>query len=346
MSRLCHALVCAALVAHGAVFAQDKTGKPAGKATEVVACFHDGSVVRKAVIEGDIEILTRYGRLYVPAADVRHIEFGLRLPDEIARQVSEAIEGLGSHHFDRRQAADRQLGTLGFRAYQALQTAARGTDKEVAARAQAILERIRAKTPAEQLNVQADDVIHTADCVLCGRIVTPAFKARSAALGELSLRLAELRSLHSAAVVQANLTLEGAQFTEAGKWADTGFSVEAGAGLVVSASGQVDLVPQQAGQHVSGPDGYAGAGPNGGHLPGTLLGRIGPDGEVFVVGKHYAGKSSRAGRLYLSIVPVAGNQTTGAYQAQVRSGHALEPDVKTSAPVQASSVSVGLTTRW
>ena len=167
-----------------------------------------------------------------------------------------------------------ELVALGSRAYPALQAAAKSPDKEVATRAAAALERIREELPEEELRFKEEDVIHTRDCVLAGRIAGPSLKGHTANFGELPLKLADLRALCASGVSKALIKVDAAQLGNSSeKWLDTGFDVDADTGLVILGSGQVDLFPQQAGQHVSGPDGYPGAGANGRYLPGTLLGQ-------------------------------------------------------------------------
>jgi hypothetical protein len=328
MSRLCHWTALTALLAASTAAAQDKPAqgaRPAPRPAEVVARLHDGTVIRQAQLREGVVVVTRFGKLTVPAAEVRRIEFGRHVPAEVARQVEEAVKQLGSDEYKLREAAGQRLLALGARAYPALQAAARSPDKEVAARARAALERVRKEVPAEQLSLPEQDVVYTRDCVLAGRVEGEALRAHTAALGDLSLRFAELRSLHSAAVDRSEVAVEAAQFGNgAGKWADSGVTVEAGVGLVVSASGRVDLVPAQAGQHVSGPAGYPAQG-SGGHQAGTLLGRVGEDGPAFVVGQQYQGRSGKGGKLYLYIVPLAGgNGSTGAYRVQVSAGPGVE----------------------
>jgi hypothetical protein len=342
MSRLYHWAALAALLASGAARAQDKPAAapgPAARPAEVVAHFHDGSVVRKALLREGVVVVTRFGRLTVPAAEVRRIEFGLHLPDGVAREVAAAVKQLGSDEFKLREAAGKRLVALGFRAYPALQAAARSPDKEVAARARAALEQVRKEAPAELLSLREHDVVHTRDCVLAGRIEADALKAHTASLGELSLRLTELRSLHSAAVDRTEVAVEAAQFgAGVGKWADSGMTVEAGVGLVVAASGRVDLMPAQAGRHVSGPGGYPGQGSDGGYQAGTLLGRVGEEGAVFVVGQHYEGHSAKGGRLFLRIVPLSGgNGSTGSYQVKVRTGPGVEVRAQANSPTPVNS---------
>jgi hypothetical protein len=289
------------------------------KTNEVSVSFHDGTVVRKATILDDVEIQTRFGKLSVPVRDIRRIEFGLHLSSETSRQLEEAVRQLGSDKYEQRQAASKQLVALGFRAWAALEAAVKDSDKEVATRAQAALEQIREETPEEQLNLKPDDVIYTGDCVLTGRITTPVLKARADNFGEVQFKLADLRSLRSAAVSKVEVTLDAAQHAlQAGKWLDTGLVVEADSGLSFTASGQVDLAPQQAGQVVSGPEGFPNGGNVNGHSVGMLLGRIGDKGEPFLVGKRLEGRTVQEGKLYLQIV--TGQPATGGYKVRVLAG--------------------------
>jgi hypothetical protein len=331
MSRLCQCTALAALIALSAA-AQDKPAGAPGAGpggAEVTARLDDGTVVRKAILREGVVVVTRFGRLTVPAAEIRRIEFGFRLPPDVAREVEAAVKQLGSDEYPQREAAGKRLVALGARAYPAVLAATRSSDKEVATRARVALERIRKEVPADKLSLPEQDVVYTRDCVLAGRVEGEALKARSASLGELSLRLTELRALHSAAVDRSEVAVEAAQFGNGtGKWADSGVAVEAGVGLAVTASGRVDLMPAQAGRHVSGPGGYPAQGSSG-HQAGTLLGRIGEDGPVFVVGQQYQGRSGKGGRLYLYVVPLAGgNGSTGAYRVKVSSGPGVEVEGK------------------
>lgn len=332
MSRLSRGTLLVALLAPGPARAEDRAAE-APPPAEVVAYLHDGTVLRKVFLRDGITVVTRFGRLTVPAAEVRRIEFGLHVPEGVAREVEAAIKQLGSDEYKQREVAGKRLVALGYRAYPAVQAASRSPDKEVAARARAAAEQIRKAAPAELLSLREQDVVHTRDCVLTGRIEAEAFKAQTAALGPLTLRLGELRTLRSGAVERAEVAVEAAQFTVSGKWVDSGVKVEAGVGLVVAAGGRVDLTPAQPGQHVSGPGGYPGQGVDPGCNAGTLLGRVGEDGPVFVVGPRYEARSARGGKLYLRIVPLAGGPTpSGSYQVKVSTGPGVEVQANTAAP--------------
>ncbi|HKB41351.1 MAG TPA: hypothetical protein VKD72_33305 [Gemmataceae bacterium] len=184
---------CAFLLVSAAVGAEPGQ-EPASN--EVTAIFHDGTVIKRVVLPGSVELTTRYGKLTIPVKDIRRIEFGFRLSAEMAKQVEEGVQALGNKDFRQREAASKQLAALGARAWPAVQKAAQSKDMEVSRRAQAILQQIQQTVPADQLQIKPDDSIVTADCVLVGRVANEALKARTKTLGEMSFKLTDLRSLH------------------------------------------------------------------------------------------------------------------------------------------------------
>src|SRR5579859_5474098 len=131
--------------------------KPASKPAEIAAYFHDGTVIHRAVVRESIEIMTRYGKLAVPVGEVRRIEFGHRVSDEVAQKIEDAIKRLGHEQFPQREAAGKDLLALGKQAYPALLLAAQSPDKEVSRRARVALEKIRETVGDEQLQFRTDD---------------------------------------------------------------------------------------------------------------------------------------------------------------------------------------------
>jgi hypothetical protein len=302
--------------------AESKEAKP----VEVVAYFHDGTVVQKAMLEESIEITTPYGKLAVPVAEIRQIEFGHRLAGDTARKIEDAIKRLGSEQFPQREAAGKELIALGKEAYPALQQAARASDKAVVLRARAAIQKIEETIPEAELRLRTDDIIYTRECVLTGKIDVPALKARTKKFGEIKFNLADLKSVYSMATSEAEVAVEAAGFhASPDKWLDTGVVVEPGMGLVVTGSGKVDLSPGEAGTYVSEPNGYARGNMNMGHLWGTLLGRIGEKGEIFVIGKRCETQVARAGKLYVFIVPVPNGTLapSGSYRVKATAGYGV-----------------------
>jgi hypothetical protein len=299
---------------------------PRAEDVECEARFLDGTTVRRAVLREGIELQTKYGKLTVPVADIRRIEFGHHVSPEAAKKIDAAVKDLGGDRFEQREQASQALLRLGRQAYPALEKAAQSGDKEVAQRARDALARIREELPEEQLQFKHEDVIYTRDSVLAGRILNPTLKAKTHNFGELQFDLATLASLHSMAGTKADLSVEAAPFGKEvlGKWIDSGLTVDADTDLVITATGQVDLVPQQAGQFVSGPEGHPQGPLPSGYLAGTLLGRVGEKGEFFVIGKRFEGRVVAPGKLYLHILPTgAGEGSSGAYKVKVQNGYDL-----------------------
>src|SRR4051812_34090425 len=183
MKRTGFGAVCVLLfpsILHAQIAGTPKAPPPG----ELVAHFVDGSVIRRVRLADSIDVQTRYGKLSVPIAEVRRIEFATRLSEETSRQIERAIDNLGSKAFSQREAATRELAALGARGYPALKKAATSTDKEVSRRAQEVVAQIEQTVAAEQLQSRPQDVIHTADSVLTGQILTASLKAKTSTFGE------------------------------------------------------------------------------------------------------------------------------------------------------------------
>jgi hypothetical protein len=160
----------------------------------------DGSLVKLTLLDERIEIETSGGKKAVPVADIKKIDLGLRLSDEAVKQIDAAVADLGSPDAGKRQAASARLLAFRERAYPALKKAAKAAgDPQRAERAQALIEKLQDMIPEERLEVPDHDVIHLAKEKVTGKVVTPALKARSFTFGELSLKLADVRTLSALA---------------------------------------------------------------------------------------------------------------------------------------------------
>src|SRR5439155_22041227 len=93
------------LVCVGLALAQEEAGKDAkgaDKKDEAEVQFANGSIVRMAIVQDYVEVLTRYGKLTIPLADIQRIEFGVHLPPDVAKRVESAIYKLSSAQFSER----------------------------------------------------------------------------------------------------------------------------------------------------------------------------------------------------------------------------------------------------
>ena len=75
--------------------AQEAAGAKDTKAKLAEVRFADGSVVRMTMLQDQLDVMTRYGKLSVPLADIRRIEFGLHMPTGLSEQISTSIKLLG-----------------------------------------------------------------------------------------------------------------------------------------------------------------------------------------------------------------------------------------------------------
>jgi hypothetical protein len=319
-----------ALVLGGAIAAPPDAREPAGEkekeksAQGAVAdvTMGDGSTVRVTLVSESVELETKYGRLKIPAADVRRIEFAYRAPDEVAKKVAAAVKQLGSVEFEKREAASKELREIGLHAYPALEEAAKSADAEVAKRAAALLGEIREKVPADNLTFPKKDRVITAEFTVTGRITSPTLRAKTSYFGEADLKLVDLRVFQAAgAGDDRKLTVDAAKFGSApNQWMETATVLERGESLHLTASGQVDLWPQEPGQYMTSAKGVGNVRPPA-HSAGSLIGKIGENGAPFLIGEKYDGKAAASGKLYLHIIPSHwGGPSAGSYEVKLSAG--------------------------
>jgi len=310
------------LLATGVGSAQETPKTNADKQVEAEVHFADGSLVRAILLQEHVDVMTRYGKLTIPVREIRRIDFGLHLSEGVRQRVDEAIKQLGSDTYRQRQDVVKQLLGLGPLAYPAVHAASSSSDPEVAKRAQTVIKNLREKIPPEQLRIKMDDFILTAEFPVTGRIMASALKARTAYFGDVDLRLSELRNLRlRGGSGEAEVVLDAAKYgSTPDQWFDSGFAVDSLAGLIITASGVVDLWPQTPGQYTATPKGYGQPGPTktGRFMAASLVGRIGETGTPFFVGDRYEGAPGQEGHLFLHIVPSPwNNASTGSYTVKI-----------------------------
>jgi hypothetical protein len=315
--------LCLTLAVSTRSLAQDQTPPARPHLAEVR--FGDGSIVRMTLLQENVEVLTKYGKLSVPLSEIRRIEFGLHVPPDVNQQITQSIKRLASDVYKERDSATKELVQVGHFAFPSLQRASRSGDQEVAYRAVSLIKQISERVSPELLRLREEDVIHTAEFTIIGRINAQSLKAHSPHFGEVNLKLSELRMMHlrqhggkQELIVDA--TKHGSALDQ---WCDTGIVVDAAQRVSIQAEGQVDLWPQGPGQYVAIPKGYNTAGKGGQFLAGALIGKIGENGKSFLIGDRYDGTAAEEGKLYLQIVPSPwNNASSGTYRIRVQTDHA------------------------
>jgi hypothetical protein len=288
--------------------------------------FTDDSIVRMLILQDRLEVDTKYGKLSIPVADILKVDFGIHVSEDQQKKIAQAIEELGSENYKTRELAVKNLVGWGPYAYPQVYKACKSDQPEVKKRAQMAMDKLKAKHPARNLRLREEDIIVTQNFTVVGKITTLTIKAKAENFGELELQLAKLRGIRSlTGSAEVDLTLDATKYANVGQWMDSGFEVREGMRLHVEASGTVNLWPQNGG-FISTPKGFTQQGfiqgPGTQHYPGTLLGRIGTDGQMFVLGDRYDGPTNREGKLYLHIAPSPWmqNGSTGSYAVKISAG--------------------------
>ena len=182
---------------------QPTSAKPPPPTEVEVRCIDD-SVIKLKILDPQLELTTRYGTVHVPLADIRRIEFASRTPPDVAEKVANLIASLNHPDFDTRERVTAELRALQERAYLPLLKAIKHEDVEISRRADDIVRYLQQKLPPGHLEMRENDVIHTDDCKLTGKLSATTVRALTAQFGEQALRLADLRSLKSAAGIAAD----------------------------------------------------------------------------------------------------------------------------------------------
>src|SRR5262249_21344421 len=147
--------------------------------------FTDGSVMKLRLKDERFTLFTPYGKLLIPFADIDQIEFATRVPEDIAKEISRAIEALGHTEQKKRTAAVALLVELNEKAYPALLKAEKSKDAEVKKRAQEALRKIRAAVPEELLEIREHDIVRTKVSRITGRIDASSFRAETVQFGSV-----------------------------------------------------------------------------------------------------------------------------------------------------------------
>jgi hypothetical protein len=279
-----------------------------------------------ALLEEHVDLVTAHGRLRIAIADIRRLELATRIPDSTLRQIEQAIDNLGSAEYRLREKAGAELVALREQAYPAVLHASQSKDAEVRKRAKEIVDKIREKVPAARLRIRTKDIVYTSDSTISGRIEVSSFNGTTKQFGDVKLLLSDASSIcFLAGGAEIEVKLDGRHALNNEVWLDTGVDVSENIRLTITASGEIDMYATGGyiGQYVGTPKGKKAWPGNTGlpHEPGTLIGRVGQGGSVFVVRDQYEASAPASGRLYLR---AAGNPynvtTTGQYTIKIQGG--------------------------
>jgi hypothetical protein len=180
---------------------EPKKARPAAPTMEVR--LSDGSHINVALLDEALPIQTPHGKLLVPLADIRRIDFGARLPEAVQKRIDAAIEDLGSQEMARRESAGEALLKIGPPAYPAVLRAVKSSDRERAISAKKLREQFTDAFAEQRLPAHDMDVIHTDDAKIAGRIEVSTLRVRTPHFGEKTLKIVDVASVRGAAAAIA-----------------------------------------------------------------------------------------------------------------------------------------------
>jgi hypothetical protein len=286
--------------------------------------FHNGSVLRPVVLLDAVEIETKFGKVRIPASEIRRIDFGFRNSDEDAKKIEQALTDLSSEQYQTRAGATKTLTAMKRSAYPALLTAEKTGDHEFSKRVEAILKEIRSQVPTDRLHTRRTDIVRTSDSVVTGQMSAVVIRCRCELFGEVKVPLWQLRDLSSEADA-SRVAVDAAMYGNRTTWMDTGFEANRDTRLEITTTGQINLDPNNTLMNALfnkvGPDGHPQLNTGEG-IGGVLMGRIGTDGPVFVVGSRYSGVPQIEGKLFLRIItlePTNNLKAQGSYMVDISS---------------------------
>jgi hypothetical protein len=121
-----------------------------------------------------------------------------------------------------------------------------------------------------------------------------------------------------------NVAVDANKFGNKASWLETDFETAVGTRVEITASGEINLDPMNTINSPNArnvrPDGTTGLVSGEGFIPGQLVGRIGTDGPIFVVGSRHTLMPTREGRLYLRVVTIehaSQVRAEGSYQVRI-----------------------------
>lgn len=188
----------ALLICVPALWADDEPKKPIRPAEPLVEVkLIDDSVIKLTLLDHQVEFQTPHGRLNIPVSEIRRVDLGMRIPDEIAVLIQTAAADLGSPQFRKREEAMALLLKYREKSWPTLKIAAKSADAEVAKRAEELMEKLQGMVPESRLEMPDYDMIQTDLSKIAGKIMTPTLRARSFTFGEVQLKLADALAFSS-----------------------------------------------------------------------------------------------------------------------------------------------------
>jgi len=290
-------LVAAAIAGGASLLSAGEPDAPAPPAKakfsprDVEVRLRDGSAIRGQI--ADLEHLafqTNFGTLQIPVTHLFSLTRGKRRAPANAADVAAAAKKLTSDDAAQRAAAQQLLEDAGQPALDALFEMRQKAGGEPRTRIDALIKRILSSSAGKE---NTFDTVKAAKLEGKGTIQTEGFTLKSK-LGDLKLKFEDVAGIQWLSAGTA-VTVELQAPTALREWSDTGIDTTQGETVAVAASGEVLFF----GSNI-GPTGSTNWGGRP-FRPGTLVGRLGANGQPFAIGSGKRWPAESSDRLYVKM---------------------------------------------
>ena len=291
----------------------------------------DGSTISGKPSFAEIQVQTDFGTLTIPATKILSITPGLDSQPEVDAKIKTLIENLASEQFSERDAAQKELTTMGPAIRNILRPFTSDKNAERAKRAKAIItlieeQALESDDEGENITppLARKDTVVTTRFTVVGKVTPGEFKIGSR-FGELTVKLSDIRNAMretgQAAEVAETVTVSGT-YIAGRSYKKAKLRVERGDVVSVRAEGTIVMTPWGS-NYRSTPDGNSSQ--YGWHLSGkipggALVAKIGSAAE-FKVGSKHKFTAKAAGTLQFGIgmnPSYRNNAFPGEYKVKVR----------------------------
>lgn len=261
---------------------------------DVEVRLQDGSLFRGEIKDLETLVLkTAYGALTIPVTDMLRIDRGERVSEKETKDIAETLKELDNDEFAKRSAAQYKLETSSAGAIEVIKAARDTASPEGKNRIDSVLKKLTAKF--QNKRVQAEDSVRTVRFEATGALQFDAVKIKSR-LGDLQVKLEDIQTVRwlnrgeaKALIMEPNANM--------GEWVDSGIDSAPGDKMAVTATGSINPFNNQE----INPAGTGIWGNNDPFMMGALVGKLGDNGEAFLIGTGKVWPTDTKERLFLKI---------------------------------------------
>lgn len=317
--------------ATGETSGDDEISQPGPSATvdprEIRLHLHDGAILAGQLKVESIEVETEYGTLTIPVEQIVSMTPGLESRPELLEQISSLIEALGGDDYQAREDSVKALLAMGPPLREELNRYGNDSNAERKRRVSEILEQLNEQVEElEEMDLFGEtnetirswirlDTVQSTLFTVVGKVSPKEFQVESP-YGDLAVDLEQIerlaRNVGRAPEIRRTVAVDGGNMVQA-TWKSSGIRVQRGDRIVVRAEGQITMTPW-GGNMTSGPDGGGNFGTWRDNINGgTLVARIGSNGDPIKVGSRSSFVANRSGVLEFAIAIQNQYSTTQGY---------------------------------